>query len=290
MDQDITLVTAFIDIGREKWPNADFKRSNNFYIQSFLTYLNYPYKMICYIDDKYIDVVLNSYEKSKYKNKMFIPINNKWLNENIYAWSLIENDRVILQSDAYKDFMKKRLPLMYPNGIPETNVREHLCPENIYPEYNVVNHSKIDFIMHSIKNGYIQTYFTAWSDFGYFSTYHKNDTTLPTDILDTNKFDREKITICLRRKIVEEDKDIYFTLLYAYELFIGAFYAGPTHIMEKFQTLYHDCVIDLYKHGVSDDDQHVYIQCYAKTPEIFNLRIFDGDWPKALTVFQIKET
>jgi hypothetical protein len=152
---DITLVTAFLDIGRDKWKNNDFKRTTEFYINSFLTYLQYPYKMVCYIDEKYISKVLDEYRKSPHQNKIFIPINQSWLDENIHAWSLIENDRLVLNGQQFKDFLKKRLPIMYPNGIPETNVREHLCPENIYPEYNVVNHSKIDFIMHAIKNNYI---------------------------------------------------------------------------------------------------------------------------------------
>jgi hypothetical protein len=286
MDSDITLVTAFLDIGRETWKNNDFKRTADFYIDYFLTYLNYPYKMVCYIDERYIQKVIDTYEKSEYKNKMFIPINQDWLNKNIHAWSLIENDRHILKSEEYKEFMKKRLPLMYPEGIPETNVREHLCPENIYPEYNIVNHAKIDFINHAIDNGYINTYFTGWCDFGYFSTYHKDGSALPINVLDTDKFDKNKITICLRRRILEEDKNMFFTALYAYELFIGAFYAGPTHIMKRFRDLYHESVIDLYKNGISDDDQHIYIQIYVKDPEIFNLCIFGGDWPKALTVFQ----
>jgi len=287
-DNDITLVTAFLDIGRENWKNNDFKRTPQFYIQSFLTYLQYPYKMVCYIDDKYIDAVLSHYENSPYKNKIFIPINKDWLTKNIYAWSLIENDRLILNSDTYKNFLKKRLPIMYPDGIPETNVREHLCPENIYPEYNAINHCKIDFIMYAIENKHIETYFTGWTDFGYFNTYHSDGSSLPHSILDTSNFDRNKITICLRRKIIDNDKNMFFTLLYYYELFIGAFYAGPTHIMKRFQELYHDSVINLYKNSISDDDQHVYIQIHVRDPEIFNLCIFDGDWPKALTVFQKK--
>ena len=47
-DNDITLVTAFIDIGRDKWQNQEFNRTTDFYINSFLTYLNYPYKTACF--------------------------------------------------------------------------------------------------------------------------------------------------------------------------------------------------------------------------------------------------
>ena len=91
------------------------------------------------------------------------------------------------------------------------------------------------------------------------------------------------------RNLIEQDSDIYFTLLYAYDLFIGAFYAGPTSKMEYFQNLYHNSVIELYNHSVSDDDQHVYIRCYLKDPELFNLCIFNC-WTQALIVFQKEDS
>jgi hypothetical protein len=283
-DDNITLVTAFLEIGRENW-GGEFKRTASFYIDSFLTYLNYPYKMVCFIDDKYLGDVLVEYSKSPYKNKRFIPINRMWLDRNIHAWKKVDLDREILQNKDFHDFLKKRIPIMYPNGVPEKNARSHLCPENIYPEYNVINHSKIDFIVYAIENGFISTDFVAWSDFGYFNTYHSNGEPLPQSTIDIEKLNKEKITFCLRREIMDADKDIYFTLFYAYELFVGAFYAGPTNIMKAFQQSYHDSLEYMYSKMVSDDDQHVYIHCYVRTPELMDLKIFDGDWPRALNVF-----
>lgn len=284
--EDITLVTAFYDIGRENWEEG-FKRDVSFYIDSFFTYLNYEYKMVCYIDDRFIDKVLEKYAECQYQNKVFIPINRQWLDDNIHAWKNVERDRGIMENEDYKEFMKRRLPLMYPDGIPETNVRNHLCPENVFPEYNVVNHSKIDFIVHAIQNGYINTSFTGWTDFGYFKTYHSDDSPLPHSTIDINKLHPSKLIFNLRRKIVEQDKDVIFTMLYAFELFIGAFYAGPTELMIPFQELYHECVTEMLDQFVTDDDQHVYIQCYVKKPEWMHLNIFENqDWPKALVVYQ----
>lgn len=283
---DITLVTAFYDIGRQNW-EGEFKRDITFYIDSFYTYLNYEYKMVCYIDDRYINNVLEKYEKSPYQNKIFIPINREWLDANIHAWKNVEIDRAIMEDDGYKELLKRRLPLMYPKGIPETNVRSHLCPENVFPEYNVVNHSKIDFISHAIQNNYINTSFTGWTDFGYFKTYHSDESTMPHSTIDVNKLHPSKIIFNLRRPIAKQDKDMIFTMLYAFELFIGAFYAGPTNLMMPFQELYHECVTEMLNNYVTDDDQHVYIQCYVKNPEIMHLNIFENqDWPKALIVYQ----
>jgi hypothetical protein len=283
-EDDITLVTAFLDIGRGEWAD-DIKRSPSFYTDSFATYLNYPYKMVCYIDDKYIDDILKKYSTSPYQNKRFIPINREWLLRNIRAWKNIENDRIIMNSDKFKDFLKGRLPHMYPEGIPETNVRNHLCPENVFPEYNIINHSKIDFIANAIMNGYITTKYTGWSDFGYFKSYHY-DGTLPKSTIDVNKLKPDKITFCTRRRMIPDDTNMMWTLLFGHELFIGAFYAGPTELMLRFQHTYHEAVNKMYEHFISDDDQHVYIQCYCLNPELMHLEIFAGkDWPKLLDVF-----
>jgi hypothetical protein len=285
-NDDITLVTAFYDIGRHNW-EGEFKRNISFYIDSFFTYLNYEYKMVCFIDDRYIDKVLEKYTESPYKNKIFIPINRKWLDNTIRAWKNVERDRAIMENEEYKNFMKNRLQLMYPEGIPETNVRNHLCPENVFPEYNVVNHSKIDFIAYAINNGFINTKYTGWTDFGYFKTYHNDDSPLPHSTIDINKLHPTKIIFNLRKSIDERDKDIIYTMFYAFELFIGAFYAGPTDLMLPFQELYHECVTEMLNRHVTDDDQHVYIQCYVKRPDWMHLNIYENqDWPKALVVYQ----
>ena len=284
---DITLVTAFLDIGRSTWTD-EFAREPSFYVDSFMNYLNYPYKMVCYIDDKYIDGIIQKYSTSPYQNKLFIPINRTWLLKNIHAWKHIEKDRNIMNSIEFKKFLEKRLPHMYPNGVPEQNVRNHLCPENIYPEYTVINHSKIDFIANAIENEYITTAYTGWSDFGYFRTFHSDGSIMPSSTIDINKLHPDKITFCLRRNIIENDKNMFWTLLFGYELFIGAFYAGPTELMIPFQKIYHESTQKMYSKSIVDDDQHVYIQCYCINPEIMHLEIFEtDDWPKTLTFFQI---
>ena len=223
INPDITFVTAFLDIGRKDWA-PEFARDPAFYVESFLNYLNYPYKMVCYIDDKYYDFVVEKYMASPHTNKHFISINTEWLHEHIHAWSGIEKDRAIMNNPEYQKFIDGRLNLMYTNGIPETNVRNHRCPENIYPEYNAINHAKIDFIAHAIENGYISTTFTAWCDFGYFRTYHNDGSPHPSQKFNTGMLKTNQISLCLCRQITVRDIDILDTALWGNVLFIGAFY------------------------------------------------------------------
>jgi hypothetical protein len=286
---DITIVTAFFDIGRGFWKNKH-RRTTRFYIQSFLNYLDYPYKMVCYVDDRCIDYVLEHYTRSSHNNKVFIPINAKWLEKNIHAWKQIPKDREIMQSSRYREFIDHRQNIMYPDGIPKNTPEKRVFPENEVPEYNAINHAKIDFINNAIDCGYVNESIVCWSDFGYFGTQHNNvKTTFPTEILDKTRFSPNRITFFLQKEITEQDTDPLYMLICAPELFTGTFWGGPTYLMPILQNLYHDCVEDLYSVNISDDDQHIYLRCCLKDSDIFDLKLnTTGEWPKGLVFFEKK--
>ena len=284
---DITLVTAFFDIGRASWSNK-YKRTTKFYIQSFLNYLDYPYNMVCYIDDRCIDYILEHYTRSPHSNKTFIPINVKWLENNIHAWKQLPKDREIMQSSKYKYYIDYRQNIMYPNGPPKGKIEKQVFPENEIPEYNAINHAKIDFIMNAIQNGYINTDVVCWSDFGYFGTQHQNDkTTFPKSILDKTKFSPNRITFFLRKDIVDQDSDPVYMLICAPDVFTGTFWGGEVNLMPQLQELYHECVEELYNLNISDDDQHIYLRCCLKKSDLFDLKLSAlPEWPKGLLYFQ----
>ena len=171
-------------------------------------------------------------------------------------------------------------------------MEKQIFPENEIPEYNAINHAKIDFIMNAIQNGYIDSNVTCWCDFGYFGTQHQNDkTTFPKDILDYKMFSPGRITFFLQKEITDNDLDPSYTLICAPELFTGTFWGGSTELMEKMQKLYHESVEELYSLNISDDDQHIYLRCCLKNSELFNLKLnVSGEWPKGLVFFQKTES
>ena len=67
------------------------------------------------------------------KTTILIPINNEWLKKNSMSWKKNDISRDIMSSDKYIKNVSERI-------AGRTN------PENIYSEYNTINHSKIDFI------------------------------------------------------------------------------------------------------------------------------------------------
>jgi beta-1,4-mannosyl-glycoprotein beta-1,4-N-acetylglucosaminyltransferase len=272
-NKNLVVVSAFLDINRSKW-NA-YNRTSQTYINSFLNYLNYDNKMVVFIDDKYIQEVKEMYEKSQYKNKIFIPINKEWMEHNIYAWQQIECYKNIMKSDKYTNLVQSRINLGN--------------PENIYPEYNTINHSKIDFICYAIKNNYIsENDFICWSDFGIFSAlFHNNPNEYPFNSLDINKFNVNKISFCLVNKLNKNDEDMIYTLTQCPEKITGGFFAGPVNLMLELQKLYHMSSEELITNNISDDDQHVYLRCYFNNPTMFELYLSSNrQWPKGLLYFE----
>ena len=96
----------------------------------------------------------------------------------------------------------------------------------------------------------------------------------------------DNLTFFLRNKLEKNDEDVIHTLVNAPEKFTGSFFAGPTNLMLKLQLLYHESLNELYINNISDDDQHIYLRCYLKKPEIFKLYLNSEKWPCGLNYFQ----
>jgi beta-1,4-mannosyl-glycoprotein beta-1,4-N-acetylglucosaminyltransferase len=259
----ITIVTAFYDIGRDNWNN--YNRSVDYYFESFYNYFKLDYQMVIFIDERYMKNFI-----IKNKNKIFIPINQAFLENNIHAWKNLNKDHLIINSDEYKKLINHRN-----------------SPETIYSEYNCINHAKIDFLNFALP--FIKTDFICWSDFGYHSSILQNDLkNFPTDILDISKFNIQKINMFVCKEIPNY-YDPVDTLVNAPDIFTGSFYGLPVSLLSEFQKLYHESVDELYSLGISDDDQHILLRCFYKKPELFEIYLSKDKWPEALVYFQKNE-
>lgn len=263
----IQYVTAFYDIGRSEWDW--FQRSTQHYIESAMNYLKLDYNIIIYIDDKYVEF----FQKCKKENQIIVPINEKWLNDNIYTWRQLEKDDAIIKSPQYQNLVYDRIVNRY--------------PENRFSRYNLINHSKIDFINHAIDN-YNVDEFVFWVDFGYFySVLGNNPIKFPTQPLDIKKFNISKINFFLRSEVKRSDFDIINTLKNPREVFTGSLFGGPKHLMSLFQQRCHEALEEFHNHNISDDDQHLYLRVYSRFPNLFHLVIDHDKWPEILREYQL---
>ena len=259
VENGITLVTAFFDIGRSNWDK--YTRSVEYYINSFYNYLKLPYKMVVFMDSRY-HLHVNS-------NVTIIPIDLEFLEKNVDSWKYINMEDSIMKSENYKKLLGQRIK----NGN----------PENIYPVYNIINHSKVDFLELALP--YIKTNFVCWTDFGYHSSILRNEYTYPINDLDINRFNVSKINTFLVNKVSFHEPG--YILQNAPDIFTGSFYGLPVKMVKTFKELYHNCLNELYQMSISDDDQHILLRCYYKNPDLFELHIQkEGQWPEALAYFQ----
>jgi hypothetical protein len=131
---DHCFITAFFDIGRAKWVNNPFQRSNEKYIEHFRRFLTLKYDdpLIIFIDNSMLNPVtqlIKEYRSHYYT--LIIPINERFLEQHIWAWKQLEKETSIMNSEQYKQLIAHRI--------------HH--PEHHNPKYTLVNHAKIDFVV-----------------------------------------------------------------------------------------------------------------------------------------------
>lgn len=261
-----TLVTAFYDINRGKWNK--FTRSADKYIDSFKKFIPLlKTELFVFIDERHyenISRICNSNENIK-----LISINEKWLKNNT-SYKYLETETKIMNNDEYKNLLFHRIN----NGIPE-------C---IYPEYTMIMHCKIDFVNYVINNysnleSYRNNDMFCWIDFGIFNILQSPSS------LSFTKLNPNKLNFCLRNKLNNNDKDIKYTLIHAPEKFTGTFFAGNIELMKKLQILYHDEIKYFRDNNIADDDQHIFMRCFFKNPDLFTLYLSENKWPESMIYF-----
>lgn len=266
MEYKLCLVTAFMDIGREGW--VTFTRSCQEYISSFLPYLNLDHDIVVFIDRKHSALLQKIIERDEpVANIKIIGIDRGWMADNIRAYSKLEMEGKIMNSENFNAIIRHR---------------KH-CPECSHPEYNIMQHSKIDFVCYAIKNELSDASHFAWTDFGYF----KNSTMLnPTGTrrLDLEKFDLTRINFQTINPIDNRDQETIYTLQCAPEKIGGFFYLGSRELLLEYQKMYHSVNDDFHRMGLVDDDQHFMIKCYFRNKDIFKLWDLGG-WHKIYTTF-----
>jgi hypothetical protein len=270
-NKHITIVTGFYNINRSSWWNS--ARSIDHYVNSFKEYLKLNYKMVVFLDDR-VDIIE---DLRHHPTITVVPINMDWLKTNTEAWKQFDTAKRITESSEYINLTKQR--------------RTNGQPQNIHPEYCVINHTKIDLIKYAIDNDLINNDdFICWSDFGYHnSILHMNPSEFPTKVLDSKRFNLDKLCFFLRNDVIEGDADPVKTLINPRETFTGSLWGGPKHLLLYLHILYQECVNELYSLNISDFDQHIYLRCYLKCPELFQLYVSDGKWPQPLLDLQIVE-
>lgn len=242
-DKDIIFVTAYKDINRKEWEY--YNASNDYYINYFYNLANnIKYKLIVYLEDDIRSIITNNAQFND--NIIFKNLNEVDTFYNKY----IENDRKIINSDIYR----KKIPEWRSNS-----------PEHLYSEYNLINHSKINFVRHT-KELYSEYKFYAWIDFGRMNGDIDN---IPKN-LNISLIPENKITYHFVNNppTSRENED---EMLTTHQVFIlGSSFIVPTDLVMPFEKLFEDKLIEWQEKYITDDDQNLVLQIYFDNPELFN--------------------
>lgn len=246
---DIIFITAYKDIGRSKWDF--FTRSNDEYYNYFYNLAtNIKYTLIVYIDN-----ITKTELEQKYSfnsNIVFKDINTV----NTFYKKYIEIEEKIINDIKFKE------------KIPQ--YRKH-CPETRFANYNLINHSKINFVSHT-KKLYPNYKFYSWLDFGGFRSI---DSSIPKNI-NIDILPKKIIFQTLTTKIINYI-DANEMLKYDDVFICGSIFIIYTELVELYEKKYEQILNNLQKNYIVDDDQSVVLQVYFNNKELFYL-IYNEKW------------
>jgi hypothetical protein len=250
MDQsNICFVTAFKDIGRNNWKTH--KRTMDEYLQYFYKMAkNMKYNLIVYVDDNIKEKILKELGNN-YKNIIIENINNV----ETFLQTYLDKEREIIDSVEFK------------SKLPSNRLGFH--PETYIPEYNLINHSKINFICHTKKN-FPNYHFYSWIDFGYV----RNVNDIPKNI---SKNIDEKIIYQNLNNIPNERIDENEVLKIDKTYICGSTFLVHHSLVETFKRLYEEKIKQWQKNYISDDDQSLVLQIYYENKDLFKL-FYNNDW------------
>ena len=240
MSKDILFITAYKDIGRKDW-NYYYRTNKEYFTNFRLLIKNINYKLIVYVDND----IRNKLIAECNNNVIFMDINNI----DSFLKKYLEIDKHIMNSKTYK------------NKIPEHRKNN---PEHIYSEYNLINHSKINFVSDA-QRCFPNYIYYSWIDFGYV----KDIESIPKN-LDISKFPKKIIYHCL----IKPDKYIDAnSMLKSNTVFItGSSFIVHNSLVELFEYLWENKLLEWYNNYITDDDQNLILQLYFQNSELFYLK------------------
>ena len=246
-NESILFITLYKDIKRSSWQH--YTMTNDDYVTYFLNILNYmTYDTIVFVEQHIFDLIMTRSNNTVKSNIQFVNIDN--FIQNTFFTTLMERDQAVMNSDTYKN------KLAY---------HRRFNPEHLYSEYNLINHSKISFIKQA--NAYYKYDYYAWIDFGYV---RNSDLNIPRNI-NVSVLPKKIMYNCFRHPDINDQIDPNVLLQLDDILIMGGSFILPNSLVDTYERLYEENLIQLYDQYITDDDQNVVVQINYNHPELFHL-------------------
>ena len=262
---EISIVTAFFDIGRKDWKG--FERDNSTYANYFKFWARVKNHLIVYTEPKMAEQV-----------------------KKIRAdYGLLDKTTVIVIKDVRKldepiynlicDVLSNKLTVKF---------RRHpWMPECCNPLYNYIMYMKTYFLNDAINNGLTKNNMVAWVDFGFNhggATY-PNSEEFSTILTDNNL--NNKIHLFSVDKL--DDTPIFEIVRNMHTYIAGAVMIAPSNMWKNLADLYKQATISLAQCGFSDDDQTLAVMAYRAKPTLFEIHPME-DMFSSFDIFNLNLT
>lgn len=249
--KEITVVTAFFDIGRKNFKT--YSRTNNEYLDYFEKWARMENNLIIYTEKKMIEPIKEIRKKFGLLDKT----------------KIIEIDNVKnIENEIYERMLKVSKDEYFLNF----RFIKNATSNNAYYDYIML--LKYWFLNDATKYIDKKCKMMAWLDFGFnhggklYTNFEEFSFTWCTNLSD------KKIHLFSLKEL--EDKPIFHIVQYLTDNLMGAPVIAPVSLCENLWELIKRSINSLLDVGFIDDDQLLLTMAYRIKPEIFEIHV--SDW------------
>lgn len=253
---DISIVTAFFDIGRGTWtPDKGFphyiERSTDTYFERFANMAKLDNDMVVFTSEDLKQRVLDL-RGDKKTTVVVVDFINEFNN-------LRDRIKAVHSDPAYQSRIK---------------IEQSKSPEYWNADYVLVNALKSSFVRTAIEQNLVENDMVAWIDFGYCRT--------PEDAGKYSKwrynFNPDKINFFNLKKFGEGDYIV--DAIFNNTVFVtGPHFVAHKTLWPLLEQMIQHHLNDLLNNGLVDDDQTLMLMATLGNPELFETHmISDSDW------------
>ena len=249
----VTIVTAFVDIGRGHWEGVKnnqlippyIKRDTSTYFDRFkrLTKLKNP--IVCFTESRFFDEI-----------------------------KAMRDDIVLIGIDTIFEDHKHLIDKIDGVQLDPTFIKfvnNPSSPEYWSSKYVAINLFKSHFVNYAVENNLAPTNTSAWIDFGYC----RPEVYCPENM--EWKFDTDGQINLFCMNLNTHNKPI-FDIVKTGEVYMqGCHIVAPNRLWGTLKQLVNDNLTTLFNVGLIDDDQTLLLMSYRSAPELFKLNTASKD-------------
>lgn len=250
VEPNITIVTAFFDIGRGDWTEEGgnpgyLQRTTEKYFKYFKSLSELENPMVIYTSSDFVNEI-RKIRQGKETYIREIDFKDKFQICREYVQSILDN----------QEFRSKINPVQLKN------------PEYWSADYVLINNLKSYFVKKALIDLNLNNEYFAWVDFGYCRYENVlNHLTEWNFVLDHKKVH----FFTLKKSFNLTEENVYHTIFNNQPYIIGGVIVASKDKWFEFAKLVYSTQRKLMDDLIIDDDQGVYLLCLLSSPDLFQL-------------------